>query len=56
MVKLLGIIGLILGLVGLNEIKRLGHSARGMAIAGTKCSGIGLLLIIFIMTISVAVF
>ncbi|MCM3440211.1 DUF4190 domain-containing protein [Metabacillus halosaccharovorans] len=53
---ILGVIGLILGIIGFNEIKRFGQEGRKMAITGIICSCIGILITIVFVVISVLLF
>ncbi|MBM7602471.1 membrane-bound ClpP family serine protease [Metabacillus crassostreae] len=52
----LGVTGLILGIIGLNEIKRFGQEGRKMAIAGIVCSCLSILITLFLIVASVLLF
>lgn len=53
---LLGVTGLILGIIGLNEIKRFGHEGRKMAITGIVCSCLSILITLFLIVAGVLLF
>jgi uncharacterized BrkB/YihY/UPF0761 family membrane protein len=52
---ILGVIGLIIGIVALKEIKRFKQEGRKMAITGIVCNVIGIIIPILLMTILFAV-
>jgi hypothetical protein len=53
---IIGIVGLVLSIVGLNKAKRLGGTGRGMAVAGIVTSAVGILAaVIFLIAVVMAV-
>ncbi|WP_054637239.1 DUF4190 domain-containing protein [Thalassobacillus sp. C254] len=50
----LGLVGLILGILSIREIKRRGESGKGLAIGGIACSVAALVLTVILMALAAA--